>query len=497
MPFGSAVSAARPTLAYNLTDVGNAKRFAAWHGADLRYVSEWGWMRYDGTRWTPDTTGETVRRAVLTARKMLDEAQALHGSEREQLAKWALKSEHGARIDAMVRLARAELAIVAEPGQFDRDPLLLTVQNGTIDLRTSELRAHRREDLITKLAPVRYDPAAPCPRWLAFLEQVMCGDQDAIGFVRRAVGYTLTADTREQCLFLLHGHGANGKGALTRTLEAMLGDYATTADFTSFQVRHSDGPREDLAALTGARMVAASEGSEGRQLAERLVKALTGQDTVKVRHLYGQPFTFRPQFKLWLSTNAKPTIRGTDDGIWRRIHLIPFNRTISKSEQDHALEPALQGDELPGILRWAVDGCAEWLERGLAVPKEIEAATGAYRDEMDTFGQFLDDQCELDPTASEAASALRERHNAGVSRFEQLTANRLAQVLKARGFKSVRGNRGVRWVGLRLRPASVGGVDLEGGSVNSPYKRALEKSGEQGTPPYTPTLVGFESEHVA
>jgi putative DNA primase/helicase len=437
---------------YSPTDLGNARRLVDREGADLRFVGAWGWVAWDGKRWRRDDTGEAERRAKATVRGILIDA----GKERDDararsLAQHGLASQRAGAITAMLQLASTESEIAARPVDFDREPFLLNVVNGTVDLRTGELRPHRREDLITRLAPVIYDPAATCPRWLTHLEFVMQGRRELIEFLARAVGYSLTGDTREQCLFFLHGTGANGKGTTVRTLEALLGDYFRQADFSSFLERRLDGVREDLADLAGARLVAASESGDGRRMAEGLVKTLTGQDTLSVRFLHRDRFTFRPTFKLFLAANEKPAIRGTDEGIWRRIQMIPFDVTIPHQQWDQTLEPELQSRELPGILAWAVRGCRDWLREGLQVPAPVRAATIEYRSEMDVIARFLDEQCILDPNASEGASALYARFQATVGQADRCNPTRFGKELKRREFGKIRDSRGaIRWTGLRL-----------------------------------------------
>ncbi len=235
-----------PPPGENPTDLGNARRLAVLHGRDLRYVAAWGWLIWDSSHWRRDETGEAERRAKATVRSIYDEGLAEpDGSVRRgSLIQHALASERAGAITNMLYLARTEPEIAARAADFDRDPFLLTVANGTIDLRTGKLQEpHRREDLITRLAPVAYDPDAECPRWLAHLKFVTKERQELIDFLQRAVGYSLTGDTREQCLFFLYGTGANGKGTTIRTLEALLGDYFRQADFSSFLERRLDGAR--------------------------------------------------------------------------------------------------------------------------------------------------------------------------------------------------------------------------------------------------------------
>ena len=402
---------------FPLTDLGNAERLVARHGADLRYVRQWGEMVWDGKRWTLDTTGEFTRRAKDTVRAMVAEAGALPDHERQALIKHSLASESTRAIAAMQELAKTERAIAATPEMFDRDPFLINVANGTLDLRTQQLREHRRNDLITKFAPVAFDPDAKCPRWERFLDDVMDGREEMVAFLKRAIGYALTGDTREQKFLFLYGRGGNGKGALTRTIEKMLGDYYRQASFVSFLEtrRNAGAATPDLARLIGARCVAASESNGVQRLDEGLIKTLVGEDTMPVRLLYREQFDFRATFKLLLIANEKPTIRGTDNGIWRRLLLVPFTVTIPEDRVDHTLEPTLQGEELAGVFRWAVEGCAQWLERGLAAPGAVRAATATYRTEQDVFSAFLEEHCELIEHANEAAGALLERFNASVS----------------------------------------------------------------------------------
>jgi putative DNA primase/helicase len=440
-----------------LTDLGNGERLAARHGADLHYVTVWkSWLIWDGRRWQRDDTCELERRAKKTVRAIWDEAKAAESSEdREKLAKHALTSESNGRVRAMVECARSEPGIAIRYQEFDTHPFLLNVRNGTLDLSTGELRKHQRDDLLTKLTDVEYQPTAECPLWLQFLDQTFEGDTVLTGYLQRAVGYSLTGDTREQCLHLMYGTGSNGKSTFLEVLQGLLGDYGVQADFATFVEKKGDGPRNDVARLAGARMVRSSEVGEGKRLNESLVKSLTGQDTIAARFLYSEAFEFQSTFKLWLAANHKPVIRGTDHAIWRRVRLVPFTVTVPDDKKDETLKNRLL-TELPGILRWAVEGCAGWLESGLRPPEVVLTATQAYRSESDVIGTFLDECCELSPKLEVSSTELylAYKHWAKTSGEYELSQRVFGLRLQERGF--VARKEGVIYrQGLRLLPNAV------------------------------------------
>jgi putative DNA primase/helicase len=399
---------AQPTPEYNRTDLGNAARLVHRHGHNLRYCWLWRkWLVWDGKRWVKDDTGEVFRLAKETVASIYQEAAAAPDDEtRKDLGKHATRSEAGARIKEMVDLARSDVPVM--PDELDASPELLNTESGTIDLRTGELREHRREDLLTKIAPTNYRPDASAATWEAFLERVLPGDE-LRAFVQRAVGYSATGDTSEQCMFINHGTGANGKSTFQEAIAAALGDYAMRAPTEMLLAKRSDGVPNDIARLKGARFVSASETEEGRRLAESRIKDLTGQDTVTARFMKAEWFDFAPTHKLWLSTNHKPEIRGTDAAIWRRIRLVPWTVTIPPAEQEKKLPVALR-HELPGILAWVVRGCLQWRREGLQAPDEVRKATGEYRAEMDVLAGFLAECCEVDTGHWEYAKDLYESY---------------------------------------------------------------------------------------
>jgi putative DNA primase/helicase len=374
----------------HLTDLGNAERLVRRHGQDIRFCFLWrGWFAWDGTRWAEDDTGRVARAAKDTIRHLFTEAAAIEDrGHREELARHALRSEAGGRLEAMISLAESEPGIPIRPAELDADPWAFNVSNGTLDLRTGGLREHRREDLITKLAPVAFDPAATCPRWLAFLERIFAGNQDIAGFVQRLAGYGLTGGIAEHILSIFYGPGSNGKTTLCETLLSLWGDYGGPAAPDLLMAKRDDTHPTGVADLHGKRLVVSQEVGEGRRLHETLVKQLTGGDTIKARRMRQDYWQFRPTHKLILYTNHKPIVRGTDHAIWRRIALVPFTVTIPEEEQDKELTEKLAA-ELPGILNWALEGCRAWQQGGLRPPPDVRAATEQYRQEEDDLGEFL------------------------------------------------------------------------------------------------------------
>jgi putative DNA primase/helicase len=444
----------QPPVGFNLTDLGNAERFIARHGEDVCYCYQWRkWLVWTGARWERDEAGRVHRLAKETVRSIYREASDEEDEDRRKaLAKHARASESESRIRAMVELAKSERP--ASPDQFDADPWLLNTSYGTLDLRAGELREHRREDLITKLAPVEYDPQTEAPTWEAFLERVL-PSEELREFVQRAVGYSATGNTSEQCMFIHHGPGANGKSTFQETVSAALGDYAMRTPTETLLVKRAGGVPNDVARLKGARFVTASETEEGRRLAESLVKDLTGQDTISARFMWAEWFDFKPTHALHLSTNHKPEIRGTDSAIWRRIRLIPWAVTIPPAEQDRELPEKLRA-ELPGVLAWIVRGCLEWQREGLRAPEEVRQATRAYRAEMDVLAAFLADCSVRDEDETAFAGELwgawkRWCEETG----EQFgTQKRFGGRLAERGFLNHRDSKTGRkvWSGLSLRP---------------------------------------------
>lgn len=440
----------------NPTDLGNAMRLVALHGEDLRYCYTWGkWLVWDGKRWVIDDAGQVELLAKDTVKNIYAEAaRETSESRRKELAKWALSSESRQRLSAMVALAQSEPGIPIKHDEPNRNRWLINCLNGTLDLRTGELKPHDRADLITKIAPVEYRMGAPCPNWLSFLNMIFEGNQDLIAFVQRAVGYSLTGITDERCMFILWGKGKNGKSTFLETIGRMMGDYAekTTAE-TLLTTRQTNIPN-DIARLQGARFVRASESEHGRYLAEARIKEMTGQDMIAARFLFSEWFSFIPEFKIWLGTNHKPVIRGTDEAIWDRIKLIPFTVRIDNPKPRREID-AMFSEELAGIFSWAVEGCMEWQDHGLGVAEEVRKATAEYRYEMDNIGRFIEECCEVGEYFRTPSSELYEAYKAWAEDVgvEVLSSQSFGRRLTELGFEAQRNTTGQKkWMrqGIRI-----------------------------------------------
>lgn len=398
------------------TDAGNASRLLTRYGEDLLYCKAWqSWLLWDKDRgrWLRDETLMARLQATDVARRVAREeaAGAADDDKRATLLHWAQQSANAGRIDAMLQLAAASRQVAVTPEDLDRSGVLLNVANGTLNLSTdallvdaAPLRPSARGDRLTKLAPVTFDAAAECPLWRLFLSQIFDGDEELIAFVQRLAGYCLIAGNPEQYVVIMHGSGANGKSTLLETLKAMLGDYAATVAPEVLMSRDSGSNNQlyALASLRGARLVTASETEDGRQLAESLIKTMTGSEAIMAREPYGAPFEFTPAFTPYLATNHKPQVRDTSEGMWRRVLLVPFSVTIPREDRDPRLPEKLQA-ELSGILNWCLEGLLDYYERevehgrGLMPPPAVCGATEAYRIEQDLLAAFLGECCELKP----------------------------------------------------------------------------------------------------
>lgn len=437
-----------------LTDMGNAERLVAQRGDEIRFCSSWvKWLVWDGTRWELDVLGAVYQHAKDVVRTIAREANGVEDDDvREAILKHATRSESLRSRDAMVKIAGNEPGIGVRYTELDADPWAFNCTNGTIDLRTGKLQPHSREALLTKRAPVAFDANADCPLWKAFLDRVMGGRADLVSFLQRAVGYALTADVREQVLFFLHGSGSNGKSTFTRVLLDMLGEYASPGAPDLLMAKHGEAHPTEVADLFGRRLVVCQEIEQGRAFSEVLVKQLTGGDAIKARRMREDFWDFLPTHKFFIAANHKPVVKGSDHAIWRRIRLIPFEVTISDAEKDPEL-PAKLARELPGILRWAVDGCLAWQKEGLGVPDAVAAATGAYREEQDVFGAFVADACTLSEHARVSAKELYVAYERWCLQNGEkaLSARTVGVRLGERGLRPMKSGAVRFWSGISLK----------------------------------------------
>ena len=459
-PAATVFAAMRPQSAE--TDVGNAQRFALdWGGDELRHVAG-SWYVWDGRRHRRDDDGAAMRRAVTTARLIVEEskplretAEALAGAagdgdakaEAKKAAKtadrrltWAMTSQAAPRLKACLEIARTDPRLIASTDDLDSDPWALCVGTGILDLRTGELRPHSRAELHTRLVPIAYEPDATCPRFEQFLATVMQGDAELIAWLQKAVGYTITGDTREQALLVLHGDGANGKSTLLNVLVGMLGEHAVTADSRTFTLAGADrAARSDLARLRGRRLVVASEVPRGSQLDEDLVKRITGGERITARFNRMDEFEFTPTFKVWLGVNHLPVVHGDDHAIWRHLRIVPFRHRVE--QPDLELGRRLHA-ELPGILAWAIRGCTRWQAEGLGSCGAVDAATDAYRREQDQVARFVEECCTRDASATARNADLHNAYTAWANAHELLVIapRELGNALSRLGFATGKSN---------------------------------------------------------
>lgn len=449
-----------------LTDLGNAKRLVAKFGHMIRFCqTEKVWKIWNGKLWAKDETSHIERLAKFCILDMCQESAKLtDDAQRRALMKHALDSQSDRSIRAMINIARSEEGIPVLAKDFDTDEWLLNCANGVLDLRTGLLKSHDAGLLISKIAPVEFHQDASCPKWDAFLDRIFSGNADLIKFMQRSVGYALTASTRDRCFFILFGGGANGKSTFLGTIMRLFGDYGMSASTETILERPKGSMTNDLARLSGSRFVSVSEAPSDRQINEALVKKIAGgEDKLTARLLYKENFDFKPTFKVFVATNHKPVIKGTDNAIWDRIKLVPFEVEIPGAERDPEL-PAKLAEELSGIFRWAVQGCLDWQASGLGVPAAVSDATNDYRQTMaeTNLSDFIVDRLVvLEGACMSPVSATKLWQEYCEWCFERKEPDRLkrhafVEQMKQQGFKQIRGTTGnmkgvYYWTGFGLR----------------------------------------------
>lgn len=451
-------------LQYPLNDIGNAQRFAAKFTGKLAYARERknGWFLWSGSKWEPDLGLEHERLAMNLIQGMRAELNdGLTEHERAQLLTHIDRSSRVERVKAMISLARPQKGLSMSLGDFDNSPIHLNTEGGIIDLSkplkppVEALPAH----WCTKFVPIPWDSQAKCPLWAGFIETITQGDRDLATYLQKAIGYTMTGLTREQCFFVLYGTGRNGKGTFLRILNSLLGTYGITWDQSSITLQRNlqaGAARPDIARLPGIRCVTIGEVKDNLVLDEVLIKSLTGEDKITARALYTEPFDFLPQAKLWIATNYRPQIKDGGFGLWRRVRAIPFTTTIPDEDIDPLLGAKLQA-ELPGIFQWALQGLEKWWLEGLKVPQAILDDTQAYQREEDSLKAFVDEHCHRNPKEAITPQDFYLAYTAFCTKegkrpiTKKRVSNRIGEFGLTSQIRKIRGRAARIWVGTRLK----------------------------------------------
>ena len=408
------------------------------------------WLVWDGRRWILDTPGGLFPFIKSMHRKLSISANECEDSDlKSRLRKELIKFESHHRRATIIKAMTVLPELIVTSDQLDADPMLLNCLNGILDLRTGKLLSHDPSYMITRIVNLDFNAEAVCPLFERFVSRIFMENCKLISYVQRFFGYCLTGKTDEQVMLFCYGTGSNGKTTLLKIFLMLLSDFAASAQAELLMAKDArGGASSDIARLKGARLVAVNEVQEDARLDEARVKTLTGGDRITARHLFREFFEFDPQFKLVLVGNHKPTIKGQDHGIWRRIHLLLFNATIPDNERDPELLDKLKL-ELPGILAWAVRGCSDWHQNGLMPPNEVTDAGNAYRKSEDHFGQWFDDCC--DP--KDNAIAMHDLMHASFvehSGMSYVTKNKMSKWLIERGYEHSRKDTGKYWIGIKL-----------------------------------------------
>jgi putative DNA primase/helicase len=437
-----------------LTDVGLARRLVLEASDTLRYVREWkAWLSWTGRHWQKDDGLAAAHVAKQVSDKLWRELAELPPERRGQVLTFVKAAASARGIEAAVKLARSEPQVVVTADELNRHEYLLNVGNGTLDLLTAELRPHSPADLLTHMAGVAFDASASCPNWRKFVEEVTDGDKELAAFLQRSCGVALSGDVTEQVLWLHHGEGRNGKSTMLTMLVELLGTYAGPAPLEMLLVRgrFSKEVETQFGALAGKRLVTAVEADDGVRFSEATVKLLTGGDVVLARSLYENPWPLRPSWKLHVAANHKPLVRGSDEGIWRRLMLCPWLRRFEGQAEDKRLKEKLQA-ERAGILNWCLFGFTEWRRMGLKPPATVLAATKEYRGENDTLGLWISECCTKSPEVCQEALALYASYRAWSERMGEhpLTGKAFGLRMEQLGFNSERPSAGA-WRNKTIR----------------------------------------------
>lgn len=474
---------------YPCTETGNAHLFAELFGKDVQWDEKrQRWLLWDGCRWKVNNDKYLRRLMQRAAGERRKRAFRLRGedgltSDGKGQLWYAVKSENRHIIDNSLELAKSEEGILDNGEGWDTDPYLLGVKNGVVDLRTCKLHSTRREHKITKSTRVAYNPAATCPRWLQFLDEVFSGYEDKramLCYVQKIAGYALTGNVGEQCFFNLSGSGSNGKSTLLGALSEVWGDYATGIQFRALEYDGRGDIPADLARLDGVRLAIASETREDTRLNESRIKQLTGGDAITARLLYKNPYTFPPTHKLMLAFNHKPQITDCTLAMWRRVRLIEFLKTFDERTNDKDLPRKLKS-EAEGILRWAVDGCLLWQREGLPTPDDVLRATAEYEAESSPVVLFLEERTIADPEAKINKGELYDAYQRFCASKEEppISQKSFGQNLLSRGIRDGRSDQSRYWCRLKLKPEFC--HPLSTPEAQSPIRRPIGAAADRMT----------------
>lgn len=437
------------------TDLYNARRLAEMFKNELRWSRDYGgWFIFNGQYWERDNNNAIRKYPVKVYDKLKQELEDWSGDNpsQELFARHVKSTGSEGKMNAMANTSQAFLG--AQAAEFDAATELFNCSNGTYNLSTHEFQSFDASDMLSKMSGVKYDYDARCPMWCKFLDDIFLGNDDIIEFMQRSIGYSLTTSTKEHCMFIFYGTGANGKSRFIDTIVSMLGDYALNCPSTTFIRKPGSSIPNDIARLKGARMVTAIESNQNVSLDEMVIKQVTSEDKITARFLNKEFFDFFPTFKVYFATNHKPNIHGTDNGIWRRIRMVPFEFRVTPQTEDKFLGEKLK-KEMSGIFNWALEGYKRWCQDGLNTPQVILDATGDYQSEEDDIGNFITDYCIKDPKGSIAAIEFKRRFKEinGYNKGSKQIAEYMKRMAVESGRPYIEGVQTRAWMGIRFPKA--------------------------------------------
>lgn len=444
-----------------LNDTGNAHRLIERFGDIVRYNVDNGmWMIWNGKFWQTDVFHNLKNFAEIIAEEFKHQAMLIGYSDNvKSIYRNINRILSSAGKTAMLKESEHITGIPVTNDDFDKFEHLINSEDGIINLKTGKITTHEKELMQNKYVPLRLTDKKP-EKWIKFLNEVFEENQEIINYVHKVAGYSLTGSTKEQSMFIFVGDGANGKSLFLEILNIVAGSYGATSNVEILLDKKSNGANlGDVARLNRIRMVVTDETKIGDKINESAIKTMTsGIGKIVARFLYGNEFEFTPLFKIFMATNHKPVIRGTDHGIWRRLKIIPFNRVFEKEEQDKELIIKLK-DELNEIFSWAVEGAQLWYEEGLQEPQVLEDTIKEYRTEMDLIQRWIDEACDIGDF-KETSKDLFENFNNYVSINKEF---QMSQTLFGRNiskkFKKRRLGGQVYYEGIRLKKDSIYWLD--------------------------------------